>query len=120
MKVTDYAINNTSILRKFKLNLVDYGFIPTMVSEDITELQHALQQYTERGMSLFVNMDMLGRLKTSVYYDGLEDFPTTGDFVMVNYNLNGDSQIIKTLIENHSFPGVTPHLEGGTGSCCKL
>ena len=30
---------------------------------------------------------------------------------MVNYNPSGDSQIIKTLKENHSFPGAIQHRE---------
>jgi len=34
-----------------------------------------------------------GRLKASIYYyDGTEEFPTTGDFVMINHNPGGDRQ----------------------------
>lgn len=37
------------------------------------------------------------RLKTAVYYNGsMEPFPTVGDFVFIQYNETGDSQIIKT------------------------
>jgi len=44
-----------------------------------------------------------GKLKTSIYYyEELEDFPTTGDFVLIDYNPSGDSQIIKTP-ERKSF-----------------
>ena len=52
------------------------------------------------------------RLKTSEYYTGTELFPTTGDFVMVNYIENGDSQIIATLPRRSFFsrrePGPVP------------
>jgi len=37
------------------------------------------------------------RLKTKEYYQDGETFPTTGDFVMVQYIENGDSQILVTL-----------------------
>ena len=37
------------------------------------------------------------RLKTKEYFVDTREFPTTGDFVMVNYIENGDSQIITTL-----------------------
>jgi ribosome biogenesis GTPase len=50
-----------------------------------------------------------GRLKTSIYYrEGLEDFPTTGDFVLVSPNLSGDSQIIKTLKRKSYFSRRDP------------
>jgi ribosome biogenesis GTPase len=50
-----------------------------------------------------------GKLKTSIYYrDGLEDFPTTGDFVLINPNPSGDSQIIKTLERKSYFSRRDP------------
>ena len=52
------------------------------------------------------------RLKTKEYYVNQQDFPTTGDFVMVNYIDNGDSQIIATLPRKTFFsrrePGPIP------------
>jgi len=52
------------------------------------------------------------RLKTKEYYTGTEEFPTTGDFVMVNYIESGDSQIIATLPRRTFFsrraPGPIP------------
>ena len=52
------------------------------------------------------------RLKTKEYYVDSQDFPTTGDFVMVNYIENGDSQILATLPRRTSFsrrePGPIP------------
>ena len=53
-----------------------------------------------------------GRLKTKEYYVDTQDFPTTGDFVMINYIENGDSQIIATLPRRTFFsrrePGPIP------------
>ena len=52
------------------------------------------------------------RLKTKEYYVNTQDFPTTGDFVMVNYIENGDSQILATLPRKTYFsrrePGPIP------------
>ena len=52
------------------------------------------------------------RLKTKEYYVDTQDFPTTGDFVLINYLPNGDSQIIATLPRRTFFsrrePGPVP------------
>ncbi len=45
-----------------------------------------------------------GRLKASIYFgEGSESFPTAGDFVLIQYNHSGDSQIIKTLERKSKF-----------------
>jgi len=54
-----------------------------------------------------------GRLKTAVYYglvDSLsfEEFPTVGDFVLIQYRPDGDSQIIKTLPRRSFFSRRDP------------
>jgi ribosome biogenesis GTPase len=96
------------------LNLVDYGFIPTMVSEDITGTPARITAvHRERYELVCESGHTYGRLKASVYYGGLEDFPTTGDFVLVNYNPNGDSQIIKTLNRKSFFSRRNPTLGRG-------
>ena len=52
------------------------------------------------------------RLKTKEYFVNSQEFPTAGDFVMVNYIENGDSQIISTLPRKTFFsrrePGPIP------------
>ena len=52
------------------------------------------------------------RLKTREYFVDAQDFPTAGDFVMINYIPNGDSQIIATLPRRTFFsrrePGPIP------------
>ncbi len=55
------------------------------------------------------------RLKTKEYYIDTQDFPTAGDFVMVNYIDNGDSQIVATLPRRTFFsrrePGPIPRVQ---------
>ncbi len=52
------------------------------------------------------------RLKAGEYYAGTEVFPTAGDYVMVNFIPNGDSQILATLPRRTLFsrrePGSVP------------
>ena len=52
------------------------------------------------------------RLKAKEYFVDTQDFPTAGDFVMINYIDNGDSQIIATLPRKTFFsrrePGPIP------------
>ena len=52
------------------------------------------------------------RLKTREYFVDTQDFPTAGDFVMINYIENGDSQITATLPRKTFFsrrePGPVP------------
>lgn len=49
------------------------------------------------------------RLKAGVYYGGGEEvFPTTGDFVLIQYNESGDSQICRTLARKAFFSRRDP------------
>lgn len=98
------------------MNLIDYGFIPgdflsldapkgenTCVPARITAV------YRERYELVCEFGKTFGRLKTGVYYaDGAEDFPTTGDFVMIRYNASGDSLIMKTLPRKSFFSRRDP------------
>jgi ribosome biogenesis GTPase len=86
------------------LNLIDYGFIPTMITKDVSGIPARVTTVHKERYELVCEYGhIFGKLKASIYYyDGVEGFPTTGDFVMINYNPNGDSQIIKTL-ERKSF-----------------
>lgn len=57
--------------------------------------------------------EVYGRLKSKNYYGQeysgeREEFPTTGDFVMIRYNPSGDSQILKTLPRRTFFSRRDP------------
>ncbi len=55
-----------------------------------------------------------GRLKSAVYFnDGVEPFPTTGDFVLIQYNDLGDSTITQTLPRRSYFARKNPTLGQG-------
>mgnify|MGYP006980736736 CR=1 FL=1 len=103
------------------MNLEDYGFIPTTnltndaVNEEIDSIPARITAvYKERYELICQQGKTFGRLKTSVYYGGgTESFPTAGDFVMINYNANGDSQITRTLQRKSYFSRRHPDLGRG-------
>ena len=54
--------------------------------------------------------ECFGQLKSGVYYgNGKEEFPTTGDFVLIHYNNSGDSLIVKTLPRRTFFSRRDPY-----------
>lgn len=91
------------------MSLEDYGFKSTMnLSNDYLQGNCIPARVTavhkDRYGLVCEHGHCFGRLKSSNYFsDGLEEIPTTGDFVLINYNLSGDSQIIKTFPRKSKF-----------------
>ena len=93
------------------MKLADYGCVPNIgnlpgIPARITAVHKERYEIVcEHGMTH-------ARLKTKEYYVDTQDFPTTGDFVMINYIENGDSQITATLPRRTYFsrrePGPVP------------
>lgn len=52
------------------------------------------------------------RLKTSSFYGGQEHFPTVGDFVLIDFNTQGDSIILHTLERKSYFSRLDPSSSG--------
>ena len=94
-----------NIKNKEMLNLADYGFMPTMMPEDVSGTPaRILAVHKERYEIICEYGKAYGRLKASIYFgEGNECFPTTGDFVLIQYNSSGDSLIIKTLDRKSKF-----------------
>ena len=93
------------------MNINDYGCVPNMTNLPGIPAR-ITAQYRDRYEIVCQHGITHARLKTKEYYTGTELFPTTGDFVMVNYIENGDSQIIATLPRKTFFsrrePGPVP------------
>jgi len=90
----------------FMIDLMDYGFMPEMVSECENGIPaRVMTVHKERYAILCEHGETYARLKASVYHDGDSsiDFPTTGDFVMIYFNPQGDGTIIKTLKRKSQF-----------------
>lgn len=80
------------------MNLEENTIIPARVTAVHRERYQLVCEYGE----------IYARLKTKEYYVEFEEFPTTGDFVLINYIANGDSQIIKTLPRKTFFSRLDP------------
>lgn len=87
------------------INLENYGLTPELIPENQAgSIARVTAVHKERYELVCEFGEIFGRLKASVYYgDSWEDFPTTGDFVMVDFNPSGDSRIIKTLPRKTKF-----------------
>ena len=97
------------------MNLNDYGFTNDYISElDEQTLTvgwipaRVTAVHRERYQLVCEHGETYGRLKTKEYYGGFEAFPTTGDFVLIQYIENGDSQIVKTLPRRTFFSRKDP------------
>ncbi|HOQ06389.1 MAG TPA: ribosome small subunit-dependent GTPase A [Clostridiales bacterium] len=86
------------------MNLTDYGFTPAMMPENESGTPaRVISVYRERYELVCEHGPVYGVLKPAVYFhNGAESIPAVGDFVLINYNPYGDSQITKTL-ERKSF-----------------
>jgi ribosome biogenesis GTPase len=91
------------------LNLEDYGFNPNMLPSNTSAIPARVTAvYKERYELVCIYGQIYGRLKAAEYYNGNELFPTTGDFVLIDYIPNGDSRIIKTLKRKSYFSRLDP------------
>ena len=93
------------------MNINDYGNMPN--TENMPGIPARITAvHKERYEIVCAHGITHARLKTKEYYVDTQDFPTTGDFVMINYIPNGDSQIIATLPRRTFFsrrePGPVP------------
>lgn len=91
------------------MNIRDYGFMPDMMPENAQGIPARITAvHRERYALVCEYGEMYGRLKKKEYFGGYEEFPTTGDFVLINYNPGGDSQIMKTLPRKTFFSRKDP------------
>ena len=93
------------------MNISDYGIVPNF--ENLPSIPARVTAVHKERYEIVCEFgSTYARLKTKEYYVDTQDFPTTGDFVMINYIDNGDSQIIATLPRKTFFsrrdPGPIP------------
>lgn len=95
--------------------LVDYGFTPAMRAAQVARATgdeipaRVTAVHKERFALVCDRGECFGRLKSSVYFNGAtENFPTTGDFVLIAYNDQGDSVITQTLPRRSYFARKNP------------
>ena len=91
------------------MDMRKYGFTPDMMPENMQGIPARITAVHKERYALVCEYgEIYGRLKTKEYFGGFEEFPTTGDFVLINYIANGDSQIMKTLPRKTFFSRRDP------------
>ena len=87
------------------MNLIDYGFIKENYETDAAGTYARVIAVHKDSYNLITEFgECSGKLKSSIYFNNCtEEFPTTGDFVEIQYNSKGDSLIIKTLKRTSKF-----------------
>ena len=93
------------------MNINDYGIVPN--TENLPGIPARITAVHKQRYEIVCQHGIThARLKTKEYYIGTEQFPTAGDFVMVEYIENGDSRILATLPRRTCFtrrePGPVP------------
>ena len=93
------------------LNIQDYGNVPN--TENLPGIPARVTAVHKERYEIVCAYGVThARLKTKEYFVNTQDFPTAGDFVMIHYIENGDSQIIATLPRKTFFsrrePGPVP------------
>ena len=93
------------------MNINDWGHVPDF--ENLPGIPARITAVHKERYEIICDCGMThARLKTKEYFVETQDFPAVGDFVMVNYIENGDSQILSTLPRKTFFsrrePGPIP------------
>jgi ribosome biogenesis GTPase / thiamine phosphate phosphatase len=88
-----------------ELDLLEYGFSPALLPENTTgTVARIIAVHRERFVLVCRYGECCGRLKAGRYHWGeTKDYPTAGDFVLLEYNAYGDSQILATLPRRSKF-----------------
>lgn len=95
------------------MNIENYGFIPSMVRDnDIGIPARITACHKNKFEFICDNGEGLAHLKTSEYFAGDEIYPTTGDFVLIDYRTDGESVILKTLPKKTCFKRLDPSSNG--------
>ena len=89
------------------MTINDYGIVPQ--TNDLPGIPARITaQHKERYEIVCRHGIAHARLKTKEYYVDAQDFPTAGDFVMIQYVPNGDSLITATLPRRTFFSRRDP------------
>ena len=91
------------------MDLKKYGYDPKMMLKNASGIPARVTAVHKERYGLICEYgEIYGRLKTREYYGGFEKFPTAGDYVLINYIPNGDSQIVRTLPRRTFFSRRDP------------
>ena len=91
------------------IDLKEYGWEPYMLPKDSAGIPARVTAVHRERFELVCQYGtVFGKLKTAIYYKQGEEFPTVGDFVLIQHETSGDSQIVRTLPRSSFFSRRDP------------
>lgn len=90
------------------MNITDYGF----TGNNEGTVARITAAHRERYEIVCEFGTGTATLKAASYYNGTEQYPTTGDFVLIDWQENGDSRINRTLERKTYFSRLDPSSSG--------
>lgn len=95
------------------MSLIEYGWVPSMAEEGMPGIPARVTAAHRGRYEVVCDLgEGYAKLKSSVYHNGEELFPTTGDFVMIDWQQSGDSRILRTLERRTFFSRRDPSSAG--------
>lgn len=95
------------------IDLKDYGYNPTTTEKDTSMVARVSAVHREMYELISKEGVIEGRLKASQYYYGCtEEYPTVGDFVVLDSLEGGQGRIVKTLPRKSFFSRLDPSSKG--------
>ncbi len=96
------------------MNIFDYGFTDDLLSDSKTGMPARIISVHKGRFGIVSDYgENFAQLKSKEYYYDGEDFPTVGDFVLIDYIDNGDSRITATLPRRTFFSRRDPDVSRG-------
>lgn len=95
------------------MSIKNYGFNPLTIRENTKGIPARITAVYRDRFGIVCDLGTgLARLKPSAYYADGEQNPTTGDFVMIDWQQNDESRILKTLPRKTYFSRLDPSSSG--------
>lgn len=95
------------------MNIQDYGFYGQVTPENNIGIPARVTAVHRDSFAIVCDQGSgLAQVKRGEYYKGSEDFPTTGDFVLLDWQEHNASRIIKTLPRKTYFARLDPSSSG--------
>ena len=87
-----------------KMDIKDYGLKNNLTEDSDKIVARIIAVHKDRYEIVCNNGQGFAKIKRGIYYDNPDSiYPTTGDFVLIEWNDSGDSMIYETLKRESSF-----------------